>query len=104
MAARFGAVGLVFFACRSGPSNSSTACPLRWACPPPRSRPGSFFPILALGYMYLVTLLAGLMFKNPAIPCFPLLLAQGKFASSILSLGFLFRARPVPGLPGQRRH
>ena len=44
--------------------------------------------------MYLVTLLAGLMFKKPGNPLFPMLLAQGKFASSILSLVFFFGRAP----------
>ena len=44
--------------------------------------------------MYLVTLLAWLMFRNPHNALLPLLLAQGKFASSILSLVFFFGRAP----------
>ena len=48
----------------------------------------NFYLILAAGYMYLVTVLAFLMFRHPENHHFPLLLAHGKLASSILSLAF----------------
>jgi hypothetical protein len=48
----------------------------------------NFYLILAVGYMYLVTVLAFLMFKNPRNKTFPVLLAHAKLASSILSLAF----------------
>jgi hypothetical protein len=50
-----------------------------------------FYLALAVGYMYVVTLLAWMMFRNPAARIFPFLLAQAKGASSLLSFGlFLF--------------
>lgn len=49
----------------------------------------SFFLILAAGYMYLVTILAFLMFRHPDNRFFPLLLTHAKLASSVISL-FLF--------------
>jgi hypothetical protein len=53
----------------------------------------SFYLILAVGYMYLVTVLAFLMFRYPENKYFPQLLAQAKIASSLLSLAlFLFHA------------
>jgi hypothetical protein len=53
----------------------------------------SFYLILAVGYMYLVTILAFLMFKHPENRHFPLLLTHAKVASSLLSLAFfLFHA------------
>jgi hypothetical protein len=53
----------------------------------------NLYLILAVGYMYLVTLLAYLMFKHPENRYFPLLLAHAKLASSILSLAlFLLHA------------
>jgi hypothetical protein len=61
---------------------------------PAPARPGSFFPILAVAYMYLVTLLAWLMYRKPHNALLPMLLAQGKFASSILSLVFFFGRAP----------
>ena len=50
-----------------------------------------FYPILAVGYMYLVTLLAFFMYRHPENTRFPLLLTHAKLATSILSLAlFLF--------------
>ncbi len=48
----------------------------------------NFYLILAAGYMYLVTVLAFLMFRHPQNRQFPLLLTHAKLASSILSLVF----------------
>jgi len=50
----------------------------------------SFYLILAVAYMYLVTVLAFSMFRHPENRTFPLLLAHAKFASSLLSLGLFF--------------
>jgi hypothetical protein len=53
----------------------------------------SFYLILAVGYMYAVTILAFLMFKHPDNRYFPLLLIHAKLASSVLSLAlFLVQA------------
>ena len=57
-------------------------------------QPGSFFPILAVAYMVLVTGLAWQMFRKPVNPVFPQLLALGKLASSLLSLYFFFSRAP----------
>ena len=46
----------------------------------------SFYLILAVGYMYLVTILAFLMFRHPENRDFPFLLLNAKTASSVLSL------------------
>jgi hypothetical protein len=48
-----------------------------------------FYLVLAAAYMYLVTVLACLIYRHPEVKWFPLLLANGKLASSALSL-FLF--------------
>jgi hypothetical protein len=48
----------------------------------------NFYLILAAGYMYLVTLLAYLMFRRPENRYFPLFLTHAKLASSVLSLAF----------------
>jgi len=53
----------------------------------------SFYLILAVGYMYLVSILAFLMYKRPENRYFPLLLTHAKLASSVLSLAlFLLQA------------
>jgi hypothetical protein len=46
----------------------------------------SFYLILAVGYMYLVTVLAFLMYRHPENKYFPQLLAHAKIASSVLSV------------------
>ncbi len=54
---------------------------------------GNFYSILTSGYMYLVTILAFLMFKHPENSTFPFILIHGKLASSVLSLAlFLVQA------------
>lgn len=53
----------------------------------------NFYLILAGGYMYLVTLLAVLMARFPENRHFPLLLMNGKLASSGLSFVFLLAHR-----------
>jgi hypothetical protein len=47
-----------------------------------------FYHILAVGYMYLVAVIAFFMIRHPEVARLPLLLAHGKFASSFLSLCF----------------
>lgn len=94
MAACFATVGLAFFAA-PGPILewfNRLSAPL--GVTPAPVQAGSFFPILALAYMYLVTLLAGLMFIRPGNSLLPKLLAHGKLASSILSLVFFFGRAP----------
>jgi hypothetical protein len=52
--------------------------------------PGNgFYLILASAYMYLVTLLAFMMYRYPEQRIYPFLLVHGKLASSILSI-YLF--------------
>jgi hypothetical protein len=46
----------------------------------------NFYVILAAGYMYLVTILAFLMFRHPENRDYPLLLTHAKLASSFISL------------------
>lgn len=48
-----------------------------------------FYIVLAVAYMYLVTLLALQMYRHPGEKIYAVLLAQGKTASSLLSL-YLF--------------
>jgi hypothetical protein len=53
-----------------------------------------FYNILAVGYMYLVAVIAYFMVRHPEVASFPLLLAHGKFASSLLSLCFAVVREP----------
>lgn len=47
-----------------------------------------FYLVLAVGYMYLVALLAWFMFRDPGNRAYSLLLVNAKLASSILSIVF----------------
>ena len=53
----------------------------------------NFYVILAVAYMYLVTMLASLMYINPDKLVYPLLLINGKIASSTVSILFFFLDR-----------
>jgi hypothetical protein len=55
--------------------------------PAPESETG-FFLILAVAYMYLVTLLAFMIYRNPKQKIYAQLLINAKLASSVLSFGF----------------
>ena len=54
----------------------------------------SFYLILASAYMYLVTLLAYLMYRYPEQAIYPLLLAHAKLASSIISIYLFLMYQP----------
>jgi hypothetical protein len=56
----------------------------------------SFFGVLAAAYMYVVTVLAWLMYRFPGEKTYPMLLANAKLASSALS--FLLFAVHAPWL------
>jgi hypothetical protein len=94
LAAAFLIVGLLFLAIPDGVISffNRLSGPLGLPEAQPAGRP--FFLVLASGYMYLVSLLAWLMFKHPENPTFPTLLFQGKLATSLLSLGFFLVHRP----------
>ena len=53
-----------------------------------------FYLVLAVAFMYLVAVLAFLMFRHPENSYFPLLLANGKVASSLLSLYLFLSQQP----------
>jgi hypothetical protein len=53
-----------------------------------------FYLTLASAYMYLVTLLAYLMYRYPEQNMYPFLLAQGKLASSIISIYLFLMHQP----------
>jgi len=53
-----------------------------------------FYLTLASAYMYLVTLLACLMYRYPEQNIYPFLLAHGKLASSIISIYLFLMHQP----------
>jgi hypothetical protein len=54
----------------------------------------NFYTILAVAYMYLVTLLAYRMYRHPEKKEYPVLLIHAKAASSILSLSLFIFHQP----------
>jgi Na+-driven multidrug efflux pump len=54
----------------------------------------SFYLILAVGYMYLVTIVAYYMYRNPKNKIFPMLMANGKLASAFLSFYLCIMDKP----------
>ena len=54
----------------------------------------NLYQVLAVGYMYIVTILAFLMFKHANNLSFPLLLTHAKLASSLLSLAIFLLQGP----------
>jgi len=55
----------------------------------------TFFLVLAVAYMYLVTALAWSMYRSPKQRIYPLLLCQAKGASSLLSFGLFAFQSPL---------
>jgi len=53
-----------------------------------------FYQILAVGYMYMVSLLAYLMYRHPENREFPRLLINAKAASAVISLSLYIAASP----------
>jgi hypothetical protein len=94
LAAGFLVVGALFLAVPDGVLSlfNRLSGPLGLPEAPPVGRP--FFLVLASGYMYLVSLLAWLMFKHPENRVYSLMLIHGKSASSLLSLAFFLIERP----------
>jgi hypothetical protein len=94
MASTFATMGLIFiFLPDQVLEFFNRLSPLLGMSPAPLQS-GSFLPILAVAYMYLVTLFAGMMFRKPVNPLLPMLLAQGKLASSMVSLFYFFDRAP----------
>lgn len=89
LAVIFAVVGLLFLFAPSGVLGFFNMVSKGLGMAPSPEQGISFYLILAVGYMYLVTLLAYFMYRYPQDRKFPLLLANGKLASSILSF-YLF--------------
>jgi len=90
----FAAVGLLFLLLPDGVIQfmNSLARQLKATEAPAGGQ--SVFLVLAGAYMYIVTLLAWLMFRHSYNLTYPLLLTQAKLISSILSFGFYFLKAP----------
>lgn len=86
LAVIFAAVGLIFLLAPRGVLSFFNVVSGYLGMTPAPEQGGGFYLVLAVGYMYLVTWLAYFMYRYPEDKRFPLLLANGKLASSILSL------------------
>lgn len=89
LAVIFAVVGLLFLFAPSGVLSFFNMLSGYLGMAPSPEQGISFYLILAVGYMYLVTLLAYFMYRYPQDRRYPLLLANGKLASSIISF-YLF--------------
>jgi hypothetical protein len=94
MAVAFGAVGLIFLFAPDGVLAFFNALSVRVGWPPVGPAAG-FYLVLAVAYMYVVTLLAGWMVLRPANDTLPVLLINAKAASAILSFGFFAFRQPA---------
>lgn len=82
----FAIVGLVFLVMPDSVLTFFNSISLRLGMPASSTEGINFFLILAVGYMYLVTLLAFLMYRHPENRYFLWLLINAKTASSVLSI------------------
>jgi hypothetical protein len=89
--ALFAVTGMIFLFIPEGVFTLFNSFSANWGMPQSPVTGFNFYLILAVGYMYMVTVLALLMFRHPENQTYPLLLTHAKFASSILSLAFFFQ-------------
>lgn len=87
LAGTFAAVGVIFVAipARVLAAFNWLAEGIGW--PTSTTQPHTLYLALAIGYMYLVTLLAWQMARHPEQRVFPWLLVHGKAASAVVCLG-----------------
>ena len=94
MAISFAVVGLIFLFAPDGVVAFFNALSLRVGLPPAAPAAG-FYLVLAVAYMYVVTLLAGWMFLRPENDTLPVLLINAKAASALLSFGLFATREPA---------
>jgi hypothetical protein len=94
LAGLFAATGLVFLLIPEQVLSLFNTISTCWGMTQSPVAGSTFYVVLAVGYMYVVTVLAFLMFRHPENRTLPVLLLHAKAASSLLSLGFfLFQDR-----------
>jgi hypothetical protein len=94
MAATFASVGLLFLFLPDAAPRFMNGLGRGFGLPEAPLTGANFYVGLAAAYMSIVTILAWMMVRHPAVPGFPLLLAQAKGASSLLSFGLFVFHRP----------
>jgi len=91
MALTFATVGSLFLIQPDAAIRFMNGLGRGWGFPEAPLAGANFYLGLAAGYMYIVTVLAWMMARNPSLPLLPLLLAHAKGASSLVSFGlFVF--------------
>lgn len=91
----FGMVGLVFLLLSSDVLSFFNELSRAVGMQETPSVSHKFYVVLAAAYMYLVTLLASLMYLRPDNSAYPLLLLNGKIGSSVLSILFFVLDKPL---------
>ena len=86
----FAAVGLIFLFSPDGVLRLMNSLGRSFGLPAAPLVGAGFYPVLAVGYMAVVTILSVMMARHPVHPAYPLLLSQAKGASSLLSFGLFF--------------
>ncbi len=90
----FGLVGLLFLFVPDGVVALFNALSPAFGLPAAPVDGAGFYRILAVAYMYLVALLAFMMFRHPENRSYPVLLVNAKAASALLSLAFFLVVHP----------
>jgi hypothetical protein len=94
LAASFVLVGLLFLFFPDALIHFFNSLSGSTGLPPAPAVGFQFYLALASGYMYIVALLAWLMFRHPENSTYPGLLVNAKLATSFLSLGFFVFHQP----------
>ena len=84
----FAIVGIVFAAIPDDVLRFFNLLSPAFSLPPSPLTSYNFYLVLAAAYMYLVTLLAFMMYRWPENRCYPMLLINAKLASSFFSVIF----------------
>lgn len=87
LAGTFAVVGVIFVAIPSSVLAAFNWLAERIGWPASTTQAHTLYLALAIGYMYLVTLLAWQMARHPEIRAFPWLLVHAKAASAVVCLG-----------------
>ena len=94
LAVLFACVGIIFLLMPAGMIGFFNTISRPLGMKPAPQTGYQFFLILAAAYMYIVTLLAWSLFRFPENRTYPLLLAQAKGISSLLSFLFFIVHQP----------
>ena len=93
-AATFAVVGLIFLLRPDSALLFFNSISGHFGLPQTPLQGAGFYLSLASAYMYLVTLLAYLMYRHPTQKIYPFLLAHGKLASAIICMYLFLTHQP----------